>query len=202
MTGESLGRPEGLPLDEADWAASALEPRRYGFHGTLKAPFELPPDRDEDGLLKRLREVARKRTAFEVARLEVAALGPFLALVPAEPAPDLDRLAGDCVRAFDAFRAPLSEADRQRRLAAPLSARQVAALERWGYPYVFEDFRFHMTLTGPLPEARREPVRAALAGLYAAVAARPALAVGSLAIFRQPARTERFRVLAEMPFAG
>lgn len=106
------------------------------------------------------------------------------------------------MRAFDPFRAPLSGADRQRRLAAPLSARQVAALDRWGYPYVFEDFRFHMTLTGPLPDRTRESVRSALAALYAAVATRPALAVGSLAIFRQPARTERFRVLAQMPFAG
>jgi hypothetical protein len=33
-------------------------------------------------------------------------------------------------------------------VAAGLNQSQVANLDRWGYPYLFADFRFHMTLTG------------------------------------------------------
>ena len=42
-TGSDLPRPADLDIDEADWRALTEEPRRYGFHATLKAPFGLRP---------------------------------------------------------------------------------------------------------------------------------------------------------------
>ena len=61
-------------------------------------------------------------------------------------------MAGACVRDLDEFRAPAGEAELARRRKAGLSARQEALLTQWGYPYVFEEFRFHLTLSGRLPE--------------------------------------------------
>jgi putative phosphonate metabolism protein len=188
----------GAPCDAPDWRELTEDPRRYGFHGTLKAPFALAAGTSEADLLEAAMLFAERRRAFTLPALKVALIGAFVALVPDGAAPDLDTLAADCVRDFDAFRAPLTEVDRERRLRAPLSARQVANLDAWGYPHVFEDFRFHMTLTGRLAEARREPVRAALAERYRELAA--PMPVDALCVFRQPDRAGRFSILARFPF--
>lgn len=192
--------PPGPPFDRPDWPALTEDPRRYGFHGTLKAPFELAGGIAEGDLLEAAALFAERRAAFALPRLQINLLKSFIALVPADRSDPLDRLAADCVRDFEAFRAPLSEADRARRLKSPLTERQIGHLERWGYPYVFEDFRFHMTLTGSLPEDLREPVREALAQAYAPLAG--PMPVDALVVFRQPERRQRFSILARFPFDG
>lgn len=192
--------PDGPPFDEPDWPALTDGPRRYGFHGTLKAPFGLTSDRSETELLEAVALFAARRPALVVPRLTVGLLKSFVALVPATPCDPLDRLAADCVRTFEPFRAPLSEADRARRLAAPLSERQKAHLDAWGYPYVFEDFRYHMTLTDSLAPHRREPVRAALSARYEPVDA--PFPIDALAVFRQERRDGRFAVLARFTLEG
>ena len=57
-------------------------------------------------------------------------------------------MAAQVVTHFDPFRAPASDAELARRRASGLSPNQEAMLTRWGYPYVMQDFRFHVTLTG------------------------------------------------------
>ena len=192
-TGEDIPFPPGKPLDGPDWRCLTEEPRRYGFHGTLKAPFHLMAGVSEEALLAELRHVAGEQTSFDVPELAVALLGSFVALVPAGAQPRLDALAADCTRSLDRFREPLSAPDRARRLKVPLSERQVMQLDEWGYPYVFEDFRFHMTLTGSLPPERGEPVRAALAARYAELP--PRLQVDAVTVFRQDDGEGRFRIL-------
>lgn len=193
-----VGFPASAPCDAPDWRHLTEDPRRYGFHGTLKAPFALAAGTGEADLLEAAMLFAERRQAFTLPALKVSLIGAFVALVPDGPSPDLDVLAADCVCDFDAFRAPLTAADRERRLQSQLSERQIARLDDWGYPHVFEDFRFHMTLTGRLDEARREPVRAALAERYRAVAA--PMPVDALCVFRQPDRAGRFSILARFPF--
>ena len=95
-------------------------------------------------------------------RLKVDELDGFLALVPAEPTAEIDLLAADCVREFDRYRGDIGPDDRKRREAAALSDIEREYLERWGYPYVFDRFRFHMTLTGRLEEPERGQVKAIL----------------------------------------
>ncbi len=187
-----------LPVGGIDWQALTEEPRRYGFHATLKPPFSLGEDTREDDLLAEVAAFASARLAFAMPSLHVAVLGAFVALVPAEAAPQLDDLAAACTRAFDRFRAPLSPEDRERRLRANLSGRQRTYLDGWGYPYVFEEFRFHMTLSGPIPMGAREPVRAALDERYCAIA--PETRIDAIKVFRQEERAGRFRVLARYPF--
>ncbi|MEM9360247.1 MAG: DUF1045 domain-containing protein [Pseudomonadota bacterium] len=146
-----------------DWTA---DPRRYGFHATLKPPFALADGSTIEGLEKAAITFTKERQAFQMPRLKVAPIGSFLALVPEVSSQELSSLAADCVRIFEPFRAPLSAADRDRRLRSPLTEKQVENLDAWGYPYVFDDFRFHMTLSGRLPDAVQQDALAALRDLY------------------------------------
>ena len=153
FTGDAVVRPEFPTLADLDLDALTAEPRGYGFHATLKAPFALAEGADEAGLLAFAQRFASARTPF-YADIAPGRMGRFLAFRLAEAIAEMDFLHHDAVRQFDAFRAPLSEFDLARRRQAPLTAEQDARLVRWGYPYVFEEFRFHMTLTGPLLDAR------------------------------------------------
>lgn len=198
-SGERLPFPAGLNGDDDAWSTLTAEPRVYGFHATLKAPFRLAPGRTADELSARVAAFARGwREAVTLTPSLTAVGGRFAALVPEAPSPALDRLASACVRDFEAFRAPLNDDERRRRLAAPLTARHREHLERWGYPYVFEDFRFHMTLTGPLDPARRESVLSCLRASLGAVAAAQ-VAVDRIALVRQSGPGAAFRMVASTP---
>ena len=123
---------------------------------------------------------------------------PFLALVPEAPPPELGLLAAECVAALDPFRAPLTEAERAKRRPERLDARGRALLARWGYPYVFEAFRFHMTLTDALPEADRDSWHRRLSEAYGAAGPEP-LRIDAVSLLIQDG-SEPFRLLARLPF--
>ncbi|MGB0684306.1 MAG: DUF1045 domain-containing protein [Magnetovibrionaceae bacterium] len=129
-------------------------PRRYGFHGTLKAPFRLAQAKDVKNLMAALDSFCSLRHPFVIEdvapRLISQSTTGFLALCPRDYSQPLADLAADCVHAFDVFRDELTEAEIERRLKSGLSDRQRDLLDRWGYPYVMEEFNFHMTLTGPI----------------------------------------------------
>lgn len=175
-------------------------PRHYGFHATLKAPFVPVPELEADALLGDIEAFAGRHHPIEV-RLKVAPLGDFLALVPVADVPALDRLAADCVRDFDRYRAPLSPEEQARRKPEQLSEAEQANLERWGYPYVLDRFRFHMTLTGPLDEPERGRVQAILEQALASHLAQP-LRIDQLALFTQTHRVAPFRLVGRYPFHG
>ena len=180
--------------------ASCLDaPRRYGFHGTLKAPFRLAEGAGEAELLRAAERFAGERGALRGPPLGLAVLAGFLALMPSEPFGELDRLAADCVEAFDRFRAPPGEAELARRRRAGLGPRQEALLRRWGYPYVMEAFRFHMTLTDRLDEAGLASERA-LAGAMLGEAPAP-LTVDAVTVMVEPSEGDAFRVLRRFEFA-
>lgn len=171
---EWLGRdpfaePEtGLPVTSGRDGVGELtaEPRRYGFHATVKAPFRLADGRTLDELAAALGAFCSDREAPRLGPLRIADLENFTALAPDGPRPALDALAADAVRNFEPFRAPLSPEELARRLTPSLTARQEEHLRLWGYPYVFEEFRFHMTLTGRVAEARRPAVIEMLQGRF------------------------------------
>lgn len=200
VTGAAVAFPAEPPCDGADWGRITADPRRYGFHATLKAPFELVDGVDGEMLRGAARAFAADRVPFVMPRLAVRTMGDFVALTPEAPNADLQRLAADAVVAFEPFRAPLDAFDRARRVASLTEPRHVAAVDRWGYPWVFEDFRFHMTLTGRLVAERREPVRAALAALFTTVDL--SVPVDAITLFEQPERSAPFRVMETFPFRG
>ncbi len=137
-------------------------PRRYGLHATLKPPFRLAAGQDVAALMAAARDFAVANAPARAQGLQLARLGRFLALVPKGDSAELAELAGRIVRRFDPFRAPLLDADLARRRASGLSPAQDALLRDWGYPYVFAEFRFHITLTGPLSAVDAGAVKAAL----------------------------------------
>lgn len=165
-SGAALARPEIDGLGAVDLDAATASPRRYGFHATLKAPFRLAPGTSLRDLHDALAVFAARQNPFEAPPLAVRALGPFLALTLSKPSEEMDRLAAAAVRDFEPLRAPLREEDLQRRLKSGLAPRQEALLRQWGYPYVMEEFRFHMTLTGPLETAERELLQTHLTDLF------------------------------------
>lgn len=176
------------------WTAG---PRRYGFHATLKAPFHLADGRIEEDLMASLAGFAEDRQAFTV-RLKLATLREFLALVTAEPSQDIDRLADDCVRAFDEFRAPMTASERERRHPERLEPEQLEKLDRWGYPFVLDDYRFHMTLTGEMSlddQIRLVPV---LEEMFALVP--PETSIDAVSLFVQEDAESRFGLVGRYPF--
>jgi 2'-5' RNA ligase len=124
----------------------------------------------------------------------VGSVSGFIAVVPSEPSAGVERLAADCTRDFDHFRAPLTMEDRERRNPSALTPRQREYLDRWGYPYVMEEFRFHMTLTGRLDAVRREPILAMLRGRFSKIGL-TMLAIDRIALFRQDDAHARFRIV-------
>lgn len=173
------------------------EPRRYGFHATLKAPFTLAPDAKERDLLGATSAFAKTCLPVETS-LHLDVIGRFLALVPTRNTSALNSLASACVQEFDRFRAPLDEAALTRRRAAGLTPHQDKYLVQWGYPYVLDEFHFHMTLTGPLEAAEREQVRAALLPRLESLGI-DAIVLRDLVVFMQPESAAPFRVLARFP---
>jgi len=195
ITGEDIPALVPPGCDPAHWPGLTEEPRRYGFHATLKAPFEIASGRSEGQLRAFAHNYAAGLERVPLQGLSVAALGSFVALTPSAESNALQRFAFALVQAFEPFRAPLSEADRQRRLKHPLTPAQSAYLEAYGYPYVGDAFRFHMTLTGSLPHEKVAPVKQALAQTYAEKIEAKPVAIDRIALFKQESRNSRFRLL-------
>lgn len=195
-TGEALAPPDRPP----NWDAITAAPRRYGFHATLKAPFALAEESGERDLCAVAGAVAAGRKPFALPALKLTELSDFVALQPAWGSPALELLAHDCVILFERCRAPLAAAEQARR-AEGHDPWQRELLSRWGYPYVFDQYRFHLTLTGPLPAPRRQEVTALLAPEIGRLNAEPPI-VDSICVFREPAPGEPFRVAWRFGFDG
>lgn len=200
-TGDELPFPREA-LDVApDWRDISADPRKYGFHATLKAPMALAPGRTEAELASACAAFAGTTRPVPTIRPVVDSISGFIAVIPAEPVDALQRLAADCVRAFDPFRAPLTAEDRARRRPEKLSERQRDYLDRWGYPYVIEEFRFHMTLTGRLDSERRGPILEMLRRRFASLRV-DTLAIDRLALFKQDDAKAYFRIIGEWTLAA
>lgn len=138
--------PDGIPgIPLSRWNALLAEVRRYGWHATLRSPFTLGPDYELDDLRRVLAAVARSYEPMNIA-LRLSRLDGFLALRPTTECAALDAMAAACTEAIEPLRAPLAEPEYQRR-ASGLDAIETHYLQRYGYPYVFDRYRFHMTLS-------------------------------------------------------
>ena len=163
-------------------------PRHYGFHATLKPPFELADNVDANALFEEVVSFSGSSTSIEVGRLVIASIGGFIALVPKHQTNDLSILAADCVRSFDRFRRPAGAREIAKRRAAGLTAAQEQNLDNWGYPYVLEEFRFHMTLT----ERLSQPDHDRMLQILSQMASNFTLTIDAISIFYQPSRIEPF----------
>jgi putative phosphonate metabolism protein len=197
-SGAVLERPDAVGLTPQEAADLTAAPRRYGFHATLKAPFRLNDDASETQLISAFQGLGEAAESFSLPKLMISKLGPFFALVPEEPSASLNRLAEQAVRVLEPLRAPLTPADIARRNPDRLAPEQRRYLEEWGYPYVFDEFRFHMTLTGPVDDADADKVEKALHAWFDPVLAEP-VTISGLSLFVEPEPGAPFHVHAQAP---
>ena len=194
----AVPRPTKLDVAPTDLVDATTNPARYGFHATLVAPFELMEGRSEDELDRTLSTFCHNWTAFRAA-LKVDRIYDFLALVPAHTDPRLDALGAACVRGFDSFRSPLAEADLARRDSPDLSDHERTLLHRWGYAHVLDAFRFHMSLTGGLPDDALSRLLPQLAALFDDLLRQP-IAIDGLSLLKQPDRSSPFHCIVRHSF--
>jgi putative phosphonate metabolism protein len=184
-----------------DIAALTQEPRRYGFHATLKPPMRLAPGCTWFAFVAAVRAVAASVPPFDLPGLHVADLHGFLALRETADCAPLQALCDRCVAELDSFRMPADATELQRRRQARLSPAQDAMLLRWGYPYVFDTWFFHMTLTRRLDEAEKARVRP-LANAYFADAVAVPRQVRDICLFTQAAPGADFVIAERIPLRG
>jgi len=185
VRGQALQQPRLPDFTREDFHALTGAPRRYGFHATLKAPFRLRDGVTEDLLVSRLNTLAAELRALPLGELVPGLLDDFVALQPAQRQPAVDALAAQCVLELDDLRAPLTAAELARRQPQLLDPKERELLQRHGYPWVLDRFRFHLTLSGPL-----DAVTADLLIAHARHAVGPLNAM-------QPARLDRLCVVRE-----
>ena len=188
----------GAGVTDAAYRAAIRSPRRYGFHATLKPPFHLQDGCSETDLHDALAAFTADARPFVAPALGLRSISGFLALTLSAACPEMDILARDCVRDFDVFRRPPSDAELARRRARGLTERQERNLQQWGYPYVFEEFRFHMTLTGRLDAEERAVFQTVLSSLVGEFCRRP-IAIDSICLFAQDDIDADFAPIARYP---
>ncbi len=195
-TGQDLPQPvlPGLP----DPAAITADPRRYGFHGTIRAPFRLAEGVTPDDAAEAVAALAARLAPVTCEGLMLENLHGFLALTPLGCEAALLDLGAAVVEGTNPLRAPLNETEIARRRPESLSPRQRELLHRWGYPYVMEEFRFHLTLTDRLADP--DPVMAALMAHFAPVLPRP-FEIEDLCLFGEDAEG-RFHLLHRYALTG
>ncbi len=194
-------QPDLSAIGREAFAALTAAPRRYGFHATLKAPMRLAEPYSLDLLRRRLTQFAASVQPFVFAPLAVTQVEDFLALVPSAPMTELQAVADRLVIELDDFRAPLSPHDRARYALRSYSDRQRALMQEWGYPFVFDQFRAHFTLTGSLVStcaSERTALLEAASTQLARVNGVP-LMFDAISLFREAHPGEPFRLIDRFP---
>lgn len=195
-TGAALSQ---IPVAGIDIAEITADARGYGFHATLKPPFRLQGD--VRAALQTAQQFAERTAPFALPPLQITDLDGFLALRESLPCPALNALADDAVTALDAHRAPPTEAEIARRKPEQLNPRQREYLQDWGYPYVFAEWRFHMTLTRRLTPTEKAII---LPAVSEALGGAPALSrtVSDICVFAQAAPGAPFTILERLTLRG
>ena len=188
-------------LTESEWRQATESPRRYGFHATLKPPFTLAEGATVSDLRAAVKAFAASRSRFEAGPLAVSTLGRFLALTLLSPPEELSKFAADCVCEFDCLRRPPAAEEQQSRLTSFLSEHERDYVLRWGYPYVFDTWKFHMTLTSSLSAEMRARIEPHLHDRFAVICREP-LVFDSVCIFQAAEAQAPFRVIERALLGG
>ncbi len=194
-TGQTVPQPEVTGLD-----GLTVTPRRYGFHGTIKPPFRLAEGTSAGDLSDAVAGLATRLPRVTLAGLKMVRLEGFLALTPQGDPNALRAMAADVVQGLDRFRAPLTAAEITRRRPESLTQRQRALLDAYGYPYVLEQFQFHLTLSDRLDEAQATRLQAAAAGHFDGLLPEP-FVIEDLCLFGED-QDSRFHLLHRYPLSA
>lgn len=200
VSGQTISQPRIRGVDPELIREMTRTPSHYGFHATLVPPFRLQAGVGEKDLMEALHDFSAGQDPLYLPGLTISQLDSFFCLRPDRHMPALQILNSRCIRAFDTFRAPLNPSELARRKAFMLTGQEKRNLELWGYPYVFEQFRFHFTLTGRMGEGRdKEHIHAALIETFGALLTQP-LVIDALCLFIEPAFGQPMRCLRRFAF--
>ncbi len=182
-------------------AEATADPRGYGLHATLKPPMRLRNGTGWNDVLRAVDGVAAGIAPFDLPPLAVTNLHGFLALRETTPSVPLQTLSDACVAGVDALRAPADDVELARRRRGGLAPAHEAMLVRWGYPYVFATWFFHMTLTRRLNEAEHAIFRPA-AEAYVEPALTWTRRVEDICLFTQANSGSPFILADRIPLSG
>lgn len=176
------------------------EPRHYGFHATLKPPFQLKRSLTREQLLEEMERFVQNQTPFTLPVLQVNRIGKFIALSPQKDNRQLQSLGDGCVKAFDYFRAPPSKEELKKRQIPLLSSSQRNILNQWGYPFLMEEYRFHLTLTGKIDDENElQLIQSKIEPIIAPYLRAPQI-LDSISLFYQPAASMPFKIIEQFRF--
>ena len=145
-SGKAIKQPDIKGISSSYFFNVTKTPRRYGFHATLKAPFRLNKEFTSKDLCSKIQRLSALSKPFSID-LKVQEFGNFIALMMDPKVQKMQNLASKLVENLDQFRAPLHQEEIDKRRTSALTNSEDKNLLNWGYPYVFNDFRFHITLT-------------------------------------------------------
>ena len=181
-----------------DISSITNKPRKYGFHGTLKPPFSLKMGMTQEELFVAVGDLAQSIQEFEIERIQLKVINGFIALIPERHSSCLHDMARKCVTELDCFRAEESHEKLEKRRLLGLSKKQEANLTKWGYPFVLDEFRFHLTLSGPLKSHVAKNVMSFLAIELEDIISLP-LQVKELCVFGENHETGNFQIVHRFP---
>jgi putative phosphonate metabolism protein len=187
-------------IDSETLTALTPSATRYGFHATLKAPFALAEGKGRAALEAALHAFSLRHGRVSLGTLELRLLDGFLALTPVLQSAELTEFAGAVVSEFEGFRAPMTADERARRLKSNLTAYQIGLMDHYGYPYVMDQFLFHMTLTDRMPAEQQETVIAAASEWFAPAIGRD-VTLDRLTLFHEPEPGAPFVRLSDFPLS-
>ena len=184
-------------LLSADHHRITDRPRKYGFHATVKPPFSLASNSTQGDLQDAFQTFCATVSPATGGTLKISRLGRFLAMTQDVQSNDVTELAASTVSHFDKFRAPLSDQDMEKRRQRRLTPQQDALMLRWGYPYVMQEFKFHMTLTGPLQNDEIDAIEYDANTRFREFLGQP-LKIASLALLGEDSDSGRFHVVDKL----
>ena len=172
-------------------------PRKYGFHATVKPPFLLASHSTQGELQDAFHAFCATSSPATGGTLKIARIGRFLAMTQDVQSNEVTELAASTVSHFDKFRAPLSDKDIEKRRQRRLTPQQDELLLRWGYPYVMQEFKFHMTLTGWLAANEIEAIEQRANTRFQEFIGQP-LSIASLALLGEDRDSGHFHVVDKL----
>jgi len=184
-------------LLSADHRRITDRPRKYGFHATLKPPFSLASNSTQGDLQDAFHAFCATVSPATGGTLKISRLGRFLAMTQDVQSNEVTELAASTVSHFDKFRAPLSEQDIAKRRQRRLTPEQDALMLRWGYPYTMQEFKFHMTLTGPLQNDEIDAIEHDANIRFREFLGQP-LKIASIALLGEDSDSGRFHVVDKL----
>lgn len=194
LTGKPTKRPNIPGLSSKKIQSITKTAARYGFHGTLKAPFRLARSATERKFLEAVAALASDLDAARAIKMSLDYSSGFIAIRPSEEDHALRGIGDLCVIALDIFRAPVNTLERMARIQPKLSQEEAQFLLLWGYPYIFNRFRFHMTLTDPILSREKNKIYTILKDYFETALSAP-LNIESICVCGDPGNGQSFDVL-------